>query len=137
MNEYLQKIRKFNKMYELPINDKPTLPDFKRWLDLFDILKEEIDEGYDIEYMFGDADADDIDILTAMADWYCDIMVYCSTQMAEIGIPTEQVMNIIMESNFSKLDNEGNVIKDQRGKILKGENYWKPEPKIKELLEKE
>jgi hypothetical protein len=134
MKEYIKRIRKFNKMYGLPINNKPTLPYFKRWLDLFDILKEEIDEGYDIEEMF-EGDAEDIDILVAMADWYCDIMVYCSTQMAEMGIPTEEVMNIIMDSNFSKLDDDGNPIYDKRGKVLKGESYWKPEPKIKELFQ--
>lgn len=134
MKEYIERIRKFNKMYELPINKKPTLCEFKRFLDLFDILKEEVKEGYDIEDMFGKEN--DIDILVAMADWYCDIMVYCSTMMTELGIPIESVMNIIMDSNFSKLDKDGNVIKDERGKVLKGEYYWKPEPKIKELLVK-
>ena len=39
-----------------------------------------------------------------------------------------------MESNFSKLGGDGKVIKDERGKILKGPNYWKPELRIKEML---
>jgi hypothetical protein len=41
-----------------------------------------------------------------------------------------------MESNFSKLGADGNPIKDERGYIVKGPNYFKPEPKIKEFLEK-
>ena len=135
MKEYMEKIRKFNKMYELEVNEKPTLCSMERFQKLFDILAEELKEGEEIEDMFYN-EAEPIDILTAMADWYCDIMVYCSTQATEMGIPVEKVMNIIMESNFSKLDADGNVIKDERGKVLKGDNYWKPEPQIKELLEK-
>jgi hypothetical protein len=40
-----------------------------------------------------------------------------------------------MDSNESKLDANGNPIYDSNGKFLKGPNYWKPEPKIKTLLE--
>ncbi len=135
MKDYMQKIRKFNKMYELEVNDKPTNLGYDRFKKLQDILQEEMDEGVDIACRFGDAD--DIDIMVDMADWLCDIMVYCSTFATTWGIDVEQVMNIIMESNFSKLDRDGNVIKDERGKVLKGEDYWKPEPKIKELFEKQ
>ncbi len=30
---------------------------------------------------------------------------------------------------------DGLPIYDERGKVLKGPNYWKPEPKIRELLQ--
>jgi hypothetical protein len=39
-----------------------------------------------------------------------------------------------MESNFSKLDRNGEPIYDARGKVMKGPDYWKPEPKITEIL---
>ena len=42
---------------------------------------------------------------------------------------------ITMDSNESKLDANGNPIYDSNGKFLNGTNYWKPEPKIKKLLE--
>ncbi len=48
----------------------------------------------------------------------------------------EEILDVIMESNFSKLDQDGNPSYDERGKVLKGPNYWKPEPKIKEILKK-
>lgn len=38
-----------------------------------------------------------------------------------------------MQSNFSKLGADGKPIYDERGKVQKGQNYWKPEPKIKAL----
>jgi len=136
MNEYLEKIRKFNRMYELEVNEKPTNLGKERFEKLLAIMDEEFEEGYDILDSMK-AGKSDIDILTDLSDWLGDIVVYCSTFATSWGIPVDKVLSIIMESNFSKLDENGKVIKDERGKVLKGPNYWKPEPKIKELLEKQ
>lgn len=40
-----------------------------------------------------------------------------------------------MDSNESKLGADGNPIYDANGKFLKGPNYWKPELRIKALLQ--
>jgi hypothetical protein len=40
-----------------------------------------------------------------------------------------------MDSNTSKLGADGKPIYDERGKVMKGPGYWKPEPAIKELIE--
>lgn len=45
-----------------------------------------------------------------------------------------EILDIIMQSNFSKLGEDGKPIYDERGKIMKGPGYWKPEPKIAEYL---
>ena len=39
-----------------------------------------------------------------------------------------------MDSNQSKLGADGKPIYDANGKFLKGPNYWKPEPRIRELI---
>jgi hypothetical protein len=49
-------------------------------------------------------------------------------------LPISSVLDIIMESNFSKLGADGQPIYDADFKVQKGPNYWKPEPKIKQLL---
>lgn len=126
---------KFNAMYDLP---RPAVPTLQAELPLkitnfSKILREELDEGFDIITKFH-AGAPEIEVLTDIADWLCDIIVYCSTEAVKYGIPTEEVLKIIMQSNFSKLDENGQPIKDARGKVLKGDGYWKPEPKIMELL---
>ena len=41
-----------------------------------------------------------------------------------------------MVSNFSKLGEDGQPIKDDTGKFLKGPNYEPPEKAIKDLLSK-
>jgi predicted HAD superfamily Cof-like phosphohydrolase len=44
------------------------------------------------------------------------------------------VLDVIMDSNESKLGADGKPIYDANGKFLKGPNYWRPEPRIKALL---
>lgn len=51
------------------------------------------------------------------------------------GIPLEDVLAISMNRNESKLDADGKPIYDLNGKLQKGPNYWKPAPRIKELLQ--
>ena len=79
--------------------------------------------------------ADPADVLTAIADLLGDVIVYCRSEALKYGLPLEDVLDVIMDSNESKLGADGNPIYDGNGKFLKGPNYWKPEPKIKALLE--
>ena len=44
------------------------------------------------------------------------------------------VLHIIMLSNFSKLDEDGEPIYDSRGKVLKGANYWAPEQFLRKRI---
>jgi predicted HAD superfamily Cof-like phosphohydrolase len=73
--------------------------------------------------------------LVMLSDLLGDIIVFCASEAERFGIPLQDVMKIIMASNFSKLDANGLPIKDpETGKFLKGPNYWKPEPGIAKLL---
>ena len=127
MKEFAEKIKKFNEMYGVESNDVPTNLGQDRLKKFKAILLEEIEEADEIDLSTDEG-------LVDVADLYLDIVVYCASECRRWGIPIEQVLNIIMESNFSKLGEDGLPIKDERGKILKGKAYWKPEPKIKELL---
>jgi predicted HAD superfamily Cof-like phosphohydrolase len=70
-----------------------------------------------------------------LADLLGDIQVYCASEMRKFGLPQDDVLSIIMQSNFSKLGADGKPIYDERGKVQKGPGYWKPEPKISAMLE--
>ncbi len=133
---FAQRIAAMNAMYKLPANDRPTLP-----ADAVDRLTKFkatlLDEVHEIDEIVelaknGGAPAD---IAVAIADVLGDIMVYCRSEALKYGLPLEEVLDIIMDSNESKLDANGNPIYDVNGKFLKGPDYWKPEPKIKALLE--
>ena len=55
--------------------------------------------------------------------------------IANMGnIPLKEIIEVIHESNMSKLDAEGHPIFREDGKILKGPNFFTPTAKIKELL---
>lgn len=125
-----------NAMYGLPASDRPVLPeDVAGRLTKFKAtLLDEVHEIDEIVELSNNGGAP-ADILVAMADLLGDIVVYCRSEALKYGLPLEAVLDIIMDSNESKLDAQGNPIYDANGKFLKGPNYWRPEPKIKALLE--
>lgn len=128
--DFLREIEKMNLRYELPCLEVPTLPqDLNERITKFkSILTEEINEADSI------GEGSQVETLAEIADWLCDIIVYCASECRKYGIPTAMVLAIIMASNESKLGEDGRPIKDARGKFLKGPNYWRPEPRIAELL---
>lgn len=153
MSEFAENIKKFNKIYGLASHDLPNNQGLQRLKDFRSILTEELKEVDDIiadyEEMLRDSkpsgaknampegglsEAQTLTLLTDMSDWLGDIIVYCASEARRWGIPLDQVLKIIMESNFSKLDENGQPIHDHRGKVLKGPDYWKPEPQIAEIL---
>lgn len=141
MSKFEDDVKKFNKMYDMP--DMLTTRSPSLWhcrLKQFrDILFEEFLELDDVLRRLYGAEADgyktDIECLTELADFLGDMQVYCASEMVKFGIPVDGTLSLIMESNFSKLTADGSVIKDARGKVMKGPGYWKPEPAIKDLLE--
>lgn len=132
-------IKKFNDIYKLPSNERPTLIGVQRLKDFKSILGDELKEIDEIISLYeksGDNPAEEqrLEILTSLSDWLGDIMVYVASEARRHGISMKKTLDIIMQSNFSKLDGSGNPIYDERRKVMKGPNYWKPEPKISELL---
>ena len=132
-------IARMNATYELPA--------IKTWQQAYDrvrafesILKEECTEILGVEAELDNADdvnrnAVMLRARVMLADLLGDIIVYCASEAQRWGIDFEETLAIIMASNFSKLGADGKPIKDERGKFLKGPNYWKPEPYIQALLE--
>lgn len=133
--EFPKDIQKFNEMYKLPNNDKTVDLGSTRLLNFHDILKEEVAEGIDIVNKL-DAGSMTNEVAAELADWLGDIIVYCASEARRWGIPIDETLKIIMDSNFSKLGADGNPIYDERGKVMKGPSYWKPEPKLLAMLAK-
>lgn len=137
---------KFNQMYKLPqlvINGMPAPRSLmaERLATFKQLLAEELDEIDEIiakleNPEFPESYADPVDALTDIADLLGDLQVFCGSEMVRFGLPITPVLEIIMSSNFSKLGADGlPIYRPEDGKVLKGQNYWKPEPAIKMLLE--
>jgi hypothetical protein len=133
---FARRIAAMNAMYRLPAHDRPSLPS-----DVADRLAKFkatlLDEVHEIDEIVALANngAAAAEIAVAIADLLGDIVVYCRSEALKYGLPLEEVLDIIMDSNESKLGADGNPIYDANGKFLKGPNYWKPEPAIRALLE--
>jgi NTP pyrophosphatase (non-canonical NTP hydrolase) len=144
---FSERIKSMNEMYKLPINTSPTLPGdvIGRLTKFKTTLFNEVDEINDIakyaienesRHTLENENEVNTNIAVAIADLLGDVIVYCYSEALKYGIPLEEVLDIIMDSNESKLDENGEPIYDENGKFLKGPSYWKPEPLIKELLSK-
>lgn len=155
-------ILSMNAMYRLPIASYPTFKYeiqwqeekfgaialatdrqyiVKRLIDFFgeeSILRNELDEYEDIVAVLSDPNCgpeQELDALVMLADLLADIQVYCASEMARFGLPVQEILQIVMASNESKLGADGKPIYNAQGKFMKGPNYWAPEPKIRALLQ--
>lgn len=143
-------IEKFNAMYKMRVSVWPSLnigmsvvqrlKDFKSILgkelnEIDDIInKVEIQEAAPFVHN-GVAVATELEVLTDLADLFGDLQVYCASEMCKFGLPVMDVLQIIMQSNFSKMGANGLPIYNEEGKLEKGPNYYKPEPMISKLLD--
>ena len=132
---FAERIASMNAMYRLPAHPQPEITDnvAARLVKFKATLLDEVHEVDEIVAM-ANAGAPKLDIAVAIADVLGDIIVYCRSEALKYGLPLEEVLDVIMDSNESKLGADGNPIYDANGKFLKGPNYWKPEPRIRELL---
>ncbi len=133
---FAERIALMNAMYKLPASSQPNLPVnvAERLVKFKATLLDEVHEIDDIVALV-EKGADAAEALVAIADLLGDVMVYCRSEALKYGLPLEEVLDVIMDSNESKLGADGKPIYDGNGKFLKGPGYWKPEPKIKLLLE--
>lgn len=143
MQNFLQRIEEFNLKYRLVKSHYPLLPTANELRDFKSILQEELDELDDIirdrealESLPADEPyhAEYLRLLTDLTDWHGDMIVYPHTHGHKFALPIGEILDVIMDSNMSKLGADGEPIYDERGKLLKGPDYWKPEAKILKIL---
>jgi len=84
---------------------------------------------------------DDTERVVAQADALTDTDYCIKGSFVEIGVDEEPVFNIVQEANMSKLftDENGNKYPKYRedGKILKSPEFFTPEAKIKEEIQRQ
>jgi predicted HAD superfamily Cof-like phosphohydrolase len=117
----LEAVKKFHQAFGLGIANKPkaSLGKDKNQL-RYALMKEENEE-----YLEAAMNDDVVEVADALGDM---LYILCGT-MLEHGMQNkiEEVFNEIQSSNMSKLDANGQPIYRNDGKVLKGENYFKPD----------
>ena len=121
MKEQLKKVEQFANSFNIPVNENPTekIPINRKVL-RYDLMKEENEE-----YLIAAINNNKIEIADALGDM---LYILCGT-ILEHGMQHKivEVFEEIHRSNMTKLDENGNPIYREDGKILKGENYFKPD----------
>jgi hypothetical protein len=134
MNTFFQEVREFNQTFGLPVKSGPVVDsNLRDRLVLFKkIISDEVNEVDEIIAKLDGETIDPLEVLTDVADWLGDIVVYCTSESVRLGIPMEDVLRLIMHSQYSKLVDSKPLIRD--GKVQKGPNFVAPEPRIRALL---
>ena len=128
MESQLNKVREFHETFRLDFNHEPTAALSERIYTLRHRLMQEENDEYLEACMQGD--------LTQIADALGDkLYILCGTILAH-GLQHKiiEVFEEIHRSNMSKLDDNGQPIYRDDGKIMKSSNYFLPD--IASILER-
>ena len=127
MKKQINHVAKFHDVFQIGNELTPVSAVGKPTFTLrYNLMKEENEE-----YLEACKNNDLVEIADALGD---QLYILCGTILKHgLQHKIEEVFEEIQKSNMSKLDAAGNPIFREDGKILKGENYFKPN--IKKILE--
>ena len=111
------KVGIFMKTFDQEVKNKPSFSSDKINKLRIDLIKEELDEL---------RDAMNNNDLLEVADALTDILYVAYGAGHAFGIDLDKCFNEVQNSNMSKLDENGNPIYNDAGKVMKGPNYFKP-----------
>jgi predicted HAD superfamily Cof-like phosphohydrolase len=121
MQKQIDSVKEFHRAFKIGHSESPIadLGDSKNTL-RYHLMKEENEE-----YLEAVKNNDLIEIADALGDM---MYILCGT-IIEHGLQhkIEAVFDEIQRSNMSKLDESGNPIYREDGKVMKGPNYFKPD----------
>ena len=72
------------------------------------------------------ADPENVEVREALLKELSDLVFVCYQFAAAFGLDLDKAMTLVFESNMSKLDEQGNPIFREDGKVLKGPKYMPP-----------
>lgn len=120
-------VHHFHETFQIGNADAPTLINERDYTLRYNLIKEENDE-----YLDACEKGDIVEIADALGD---QLYILFGTMLKHgLHHKMEEVFDEIQRSNMSKLDEQGNPIFREDGKILKGNSYFRPN--IKAILDK-
>ncbi len=118
-------VHHFHETFKIGNANEPTLIEEKDYTLRYNLIKEENDE-----YLDACKNGDLVEIADALGD---QLYILFGTVLKHgLQHKIEEVFDEIQRSNMSKLDEQGNPIYREDGKILKSNLYFRPN--IKEIL---
>ena len=112
------KVGTFMKTFGQEVKTKPSFSTDKINKLRLDLIKEELEEL---------TEAMNNKNLLEVADALTDILYVTYGAGHAFGIDLDKCFDEVQNSNMSKLDENGNPIYNDSGKVMKGPNYFKPD----------
>ena len=112
------KVGTFMKTFGQEVKTKPSFSTDKINKLRLDLIKEELEE---LTEAMNNKD------LLEVADALTDILYVTYGAGHAFGIDLDKCFDEVQQSNMSKLDDHGNPIYNDSGKVMKGSKYFKPD----------
>tara|TARA_B100001248_G_C27130402_1_gene339831 strand:- start:219 stop:590 length:372 start_codon:yes stop_codon:yes gene_type:complete len=112
-----ESVRKFMETFGQEIKEKASFPDNKITTLRYELIKEELNEL---------KEAIEKKDIKEVADALTDILYVTYGAGHSFGINLDKCFAEVQNSNMSKLGSDGKPIFNDKGKVLKGPNYFKP-----------
>ena len=113
-----ERVKKFMETFGQEIKEKASFPNDKITSLRYDLIKEELDEF---------KEAIDKKDIKEVADALTDILYVTYGAGHAFGIDLDKCFEEVQNSNMSKLNKDGKPIYNDKGKVMKGPNYFKPD----------
>ena len=110
-------VKKFMETFGQEIKEKACFPNDKITSLRYDLIKEELGEL---------KEAIDKKDIKEVADALTDILYVTYGAGHAFGIDLDKCFDEVQNSNMSKLGSDGKPIYNDKGKVMKGPNYFKP-----------
>ena len=117
-------VKNFMETYGQEVKTKSSFPDEKTIKLRYDLIKEELEE---LSVAIKERN------LIEIADALTDILYVTYGAGHSFGIDLDKCFAEVQRSNMSKLGNDGKPIYNEKGKVMKGPNFTKPN--LKQFLE--
>ena len=113
-----ESVKKFMQTFGQEVRSKASFPNDKITSLRLNLIKEELLE---LEEAIEKKDINEV------ADALTDILYVTYGAGHAFGIDLDKCFEEVQNSNMSKLDKDGKPIYNDMGKVMKGENYFKPD----------
>ena len=126
MKKQIDHVAEFHDVFQIGNESNPKVDvGSEVYMLRYNLMREENDE-----YLDACRQGDLVEVADALGD---QLYILCGTILKHgLQHKIEEVFDEIQRSNMSKLDSNGRPIFREDGKILKGQNYFKPN--IKQIL---
>lgn len=124
LNDAYRDVRAFHTAFNAPHPQTPVMIEPERAAARADWMREEIDEFLEAA------------TLTDQADAMIDLLYFALGTMVEMGVPPQELFDIVQKANMTKLWPDGKPHYREDGKVIKPVGWQAPEPQLEAVIQR-